>query len=463
MRLKKGIVLAAALLLFLGVLAGCGEEAAEPSAAEPTVSLQNDGRDAKLVLGEVRLSDERTAVLEEIARKYRADFPNTEIEIRTFEDRESLGAALRAGELDLAEIWDDQQPQFVEDGLLLDIYPYMQVWSESATLTPAAKQAAYSLGSEHAYLIPNSFDQDLLYYRLDWFEEYNRDRDTGLAVCKSWGQIAGEERSSGEMVPGVTEKMGEQGRLAFAGQDKLVDYFDAMIWSCVGLGRIADQSAAYFSAADESESVFSLEKAAEGADEFLRVMQVSALPEALEWTEDEAVAAFVDGRAGLLVAGRSAADVLQASMPEGSWTSSSYPLGRSGSAVFSQKFSGWGVASSAGDEEIAVHFLTFLSNADNNTHYAVTCGVLPIHLDAADMDPSLTEGDLSTEMEMISRGDMYQYASQPVMYAAFSGYRDQANTKLRQYASGELSREDLLAWLDDYWDAACQEEGKLWK
>lgn len=462
MRWKKGIALAAAVLMLAGALAGCAKKAVEASAPEDMVSMRNDGREAKLVLGELRLSEERTAVLEEIAQKYRADFPNTDIEIRSFESAEELEAALRQGELDLAEIDSGRQAALVKEGLLKDIYPYLKAWSESATLTPAAKQAACSLGGEHAYLIPNSSAQDMLYYRSDWFDEYNQGLKKGQAACRSWGQIAGEERS-GEMVPGVTQKLGDRGRLAFAGKDKLVDYFDAMVWSCLSLGRIADQGAAYFSAADESKTVFSLEKAAEGADEFLRVMQVSALPEAVNWSEEEAVSAFIDGRAGLLVASRSASATLRDSMPEGSWTMAAFPLGRSGSAVFSQEFSGWGVASSTKDLEIAAHFLTFLSNADNNTHYAKVCGVLPIHLEAANMEPSLAEGELSTELEMVSRGTLYQYASQPVMYSAFAGYRDQINEKLRQFVSGELTRDDLLKWLDEYWSAACQKEGKLWK
>ena len=115
------------------------------------------------------------------------------------------------------------------------------------------------------------------------------------------------------------------------------------------------------------------------------------------------------------------------------------------------------------EQEIAAHFLTFLSNADNNTHLSRECGSLPIHLGAAAMEDSLTEGDLAAELTMAASGDRYRYAFEPTMYKAYTGYREEAEEKVSQFARGELSKADLLSYLDDYWNTACAEEGKLWK
>lgn len=61
MRFRKGTALALAAILFAGVLSGCAEE--EEVSAGPSLSLQIVGRVAKVVLGELVLSEDRTGVL----------------------------------------------------------------------------------------------------------------------------------------------------------------------------------------------------------------------------------------------------------------------------------------------------------------------------------------------------------------------------------------------------------------
>ena len=452
-----------AALICMNAFAGCGKTE-EEAPSETPVSLKNDGRKVTLVLGELLGESRRIAVLEEIAEKYQADFPNTRIEVRSFSDAQSLKAAMEAGEVDIGEVPGEEQASFVRDGVLLDFYPYLLAWKESATLTQSARTVAGSMGASRAYLLPSEFLQDILYYRADWFEAYNEGLEPDQKVyCRTWEEIAGGPNANGTIITGAVEQLGERGRLAFAGKNNLLRYFDAMVWSSLHQNRLADPGAGYFSVADEGKSIFSTEKASAAAEEFTRVVN-AAVQGALDWTEEEAVKAFQEGKAGLLLADRSAAESLRASMPEGSWAVEPFPRGLSGTAALSpNSFMGWGISASAKEQEIAAHFLTFLSNADNNTHLSRECGSLPIHLGAAAMEDSLTEGDLAAELTMAASGDRYRYAFEPTMYKAYTGYREEAEEKVSQFARGELSKADLLSYLDDYWNTACAEEGKLWK
>lgn len=151
-------------------------------------------------------------------------------------------------------------------------------------------------------------------------------------------------------------------------------------------------------------------------------------------------------------------------MAEGTWAVEAYPRGLTGVAVFSpNSFRGWGISQKSKSQGTAVHFLTFLSNADNNTHYAKTCGALPIHGEAAQLEESLAEGDLAQEIAMAGRQDWYAYALAPTMYQAYGDYRELLDGKLRQLLSGDLSQQELLAFLDGYWSDAYEAEGALWK
>lgn len=451
---RKRAALALAALACALPFSGCAGEEPATSIAAPVV-VKNSGRDTSLVLGCLDLDGEREAALQEIAAKYRADFPNTEIEIKAFDSPQAMEEALRTGEADLGEVRGEDQAGYVEEGLLFDFREYLAGWEESDTLTSAAKAVLNSMGSAHAYVFLNRMEQKLFFYRSDWFKEYNDQVEPKeRAYCETWDQIVA-----------ASEKLGDRGKLAYAGKESLLDYFDGVLWSGVTLG---DPGASYLTVdADTSEAavstVFSQEQAAAAAEQFLQIAGACALPESADWTTVQAVKAFQDGKAGMLLADRSAIAVLRDSLPEGSWTALGLPKGLNGVSVSPiTSFRGWGISAAAKDWETAFHFLTFLCNADNNTHYAKVCGCLPIHLEAEDMEASLAEGDLAPEMDMIQKGNQYQYAMEPVLYKACADWRTEADRKLREFLSGASTQAELLGWMDEFWGDAAK-EGNLWE
>lgn len=447
------------LALCLSAFAACSADE-QVSSHEPKPTLTNDGTNTSIVIGELAVSDERTALLREIADKYEADFANTAVEIRTYADSAELEKALRAGEVDIAEVASDNQQKYVNSGLLLDFYSYLTMWDEAATLTQPARFVLESMGAEKSYVMPLDFDQNVIYYRLDWQEEYNATA-TRLISCRSWDLISGYS-FNGEWKPGFVEVVPGNSKLALAGGDELLKLFDSVIFSSVSAGRLADLSAAYFSSVEGHTTIFTHEKAKAGAEQFLRVVENALVPQALGWTQEQAIEAFCNEEVGLLIADRTAYDKIAAALPEGSWSTREYPIG-DGSAVFDLKsYSGWGVSSGVENPENVMHFLAFLSNADNNTYYAKIFGTLPIHGAATDLEPSLTGTDLYGELAMSSRGDKYICVTPPVNYAAYSGFEKIADEKLRSYISGEISTDELLSFFDEYWSAALKDEGVLW-
>ena len=177
---KIGALLVAGLML-IGSMSGCQEQEAVSSQEESSLSssqedaapeeepavLENDGQATTLVVAELFYSQERTQALEEIAAKYMADHPETEIQIRTVETREEMERLVESGEADLCEVsWQDQR-EFVENGWLLDIDKYVDIWDDVTGLTLAARQVIRSMGVDVAYMLPAVLQQDVLYYRSD--------------------------------------------------------------------------------------------------------------------------------------------------------------------------------------------------------------------------------------------------------------------------------------------------------
>lgn len=459
----RAMALLMAAVMALGVLTGCAEEttssedssALESSSLEEQVTLENDGTENTLVVAELSYSEERTETLKEIAQKYMADYPDTHIEIRTVDTREEMTQLLESGEqVDLCEVsWLDQ-PTYVEKGWLLDLSDYLEVWDEASTLTTAARQILRSMGSGKAYMIPATLNQDVLYYRSDWFDSYNQDKEADdMVYCRLWS----------DMLNGVGKLWGQGEGLVFGGQERLLDVFDSVLWSAMGLSLVSDQSVAYLSNAKDHRTIFTLDAALTALEQFQQVMTTVVPEESLSWTEDQAVDAFIDGKASMLLAGQDQMDKIYSAMEEGTVQMAPYPRGLYGIGVTSTQYTGFSVAAASEHEGNAVHFLTYLSDEDNNTHMAKVCQIPPIHTSAAEMEPSLEEGNLSVYLLMADKTDLYAYAQEPVMYSAWEDFRTEGDQALRDFLQGDLSGEKLLDQFDDYWGSAAAREGKLWE
>lgn len=442
---KRVLALLLGAALFLGMLAGCRGRPEDTSRApaESLIPLENSGTEVKLVLAGTELGEGYQETLEEIARKYQADFPNTQVVYTPCATQEEAQALLRAGQADLVQVTKGQQPAWVAEGLLWDFRAYLPSWREESTLTNASRQVLASMGKGHAYVMPADFTQKVLFYRQDWFEAYNADKqwDEEKAWCRSWGQILTAQERLGK----------DKAMMAMAGEDSLAACFDAMLWSIAGRGSMIDPAAAYFTAGGEPGTLFSREGARMALEQLQEFFQEACLPGCETWTQEQATEAFLSGKAGLLLADSSLTEELDAALPPGALGVEGFVKGNGGTAVFEAGFWGWGISSQSAHKEDALHFLTFLSSADNNTRLAAVTGALPIHSEGLNMEPSLLEGPRRGEARMIAKAGEYQYASRPAMCQGNEAYEEKLTGLLQGFLSGEIGGDPLLEELDSYW------------
>ena len=294
-------------------------------------------------------------MLEEIAEKYTADFPNTQVEVRSYGSKEALEAALASGEADIGEMEEADVPQAVEESLLLDIYDWVDTWEERYSLSQEAWQAIRTMGEGPRYVIPYDFDQLVTYYRADWFEEYNATAESAITPPGVVPQLG--TRSPARRAPG------EKGKVAFGGKERLGQLFDAALWGDLSLGRLGAQGAAYFAAGDEHLTIFTWEMLPEAVENFKEHYQCYTLPQSLEWTEDQAVEAFLNGEAAILFAGSAWGRSWPPPCPRAAGGPSGPVQGATGASVISDQYVGWAVSAHSEEPEIAAHFLLYLSSA----------------------------------------------------------------------------------------------------
>lgn len=456
--MKKRI---AALLaaMCVGMLAGCTRTEITSSGAESTASVSADvefveelkeptGSISVTLLGE---DANRLALLQEIADKYIADRPTVEISFRSVANAEEMVKLLAAGEkADLVELTRDTLPGCVQQELLRNFSPYLTDFSDKGTFTSAARQGFRAVGKNSAYLVPNSFTQQVLYYRTDRMGGAETKAEEGLRRPHSW-----------ESLEPLLEAFGDR-TLAIAGKEDLVSTLDTFVWSAAGMTKMFGAYAPYYTMIDnEVSTVFALPEMAEELELFGELFRKGVVKEALDWTEEQAVAAFADGQAALLFSGEDTCTALSAAMDPHDWAADGFLRG-SGNCVMEGDYTGWAVASSSENSDTAVGFLLYLCSADNATHYAKEMETAPIYRESLEMEPSLSEGKTGPLSYMIRHPDWYYFVNRPGSYAACEGYETFARPLVLSYLEGTLSEEALLGELDAYWMRAYAEEGQMW-
>lgn len=460
MRYKRGLAWVLVLALLAGILAGCAEEEEEWESEVSYPDLVNDGAQTELVMAYTDTGDAYLEVLGEIIEKYRADFPGTAITLTPCGSEEEAYALLRSGEADLVQVDGARQAALVQEGALWNFCPYLRSWREEPGLNNIARQAVYSMGDRNAYLLPADFQQEVLFYRADWLEDYNdaQEDEEDYLWCRTWGQIHT-----------VHETLGDKGRLALAGKNRLGFYFDTILWSRAGRGVMKSPAASYYALPtdeikDDDATLFPTEAAEQAAARFFMVMTEDIVPGCYDWDIDQAVDAFVSGEAGMLLADSSYYQALREALPKGALGVEGMTRTDNNRCVAYTPFWGWGISAESGSKETAIHFLTYLSNADNSTHMAKVAGTLPLHNEGLMMEPSLKEGDRGTEIRMCQLGNEYMYANRPDMFlAASEEFPALYEGWLKAYIEGDSSAEELLDELDAFWKEAYPEGPHDWE
>ena len=421
-----------ALAVLLG-LAGCGASNEPELVYEDAHLPQNDGQPAKLTIGPIDghsfdhwLQDDGEGLreaLEEVIAKYQADFPNTEIKLVTQEDFN--------GNEDITVI--DQGVGIPGDQWLLDLSEYEDAWGDAGRVCKAADTIMHYMGGEEIYAIPLEYAQLVLFYRADWFDEYNADKTTWpeKVSVENWGRFMR-----------ISERL-EKGGVLIRDED-LPQLFQSILWTTTGTGGLADLAAAcYASPKSGGGTVFTGEKAESAVSLYKAVLDRRADP------GDDPLGAFIDGQAAVLICSPSSEDYARLSqMPEGSWAAACLPAGESGSTVVPFEWRAWAVRADTKEPEKAVHFLAYLTNPDNNTHMVKVGAASPVYRDFFDLEPSLWEEPRAGELDLVNQSCFY--AELPQFITGANPYTP-LRTYPAEYAAGRITGKELLDGLDrDY-------------
>lgn len=459
LQLTSGLL--AALLLLTACTGGGGQSqtesesapaapAASESAAEP--ASVPEGEEITLRMIESLTSASRTAVLREIADAFEAENPGVKIEIISppleGADEKISQMLMAKQDLDIVEVREQMAAQFSNNGWIVPLDDYVAAWEEKDTLNSAATQSMTAIGGK-AYLIPSGFYQRCMFYRKDRFAEAGIE-----APPKTYAELL-------EIGEKLTNPAENKYGYAFRGGTGGNQYAEVEMLSWIGAEKLADPNAAFYLKDGNGATIFTLPEAKE-ALEYHKQLYLKASPsDSVTWAFSEMVQGFLNGTAAILIQDSEVIANCEAELQPDQWGVAPMPTGPSGQAVFPNGYGGWGVTSYSKNTDMAAKFVLFLSNSANNTKYAKSQMLIPIHTSATE-DAFFREGPFSVYMEMNSKPDVYKFAVRPQMYQAFASYKVEIDQEYQKYLKDAISVDDLLAHLDKIWSDAYQEEGQLW-
>lgn len=437
--------------LWVGLLAtlalvGCG-------ANKDQGEMKKEGTDVvEINMVESLTSPERTKILEEIVAKYEAEHPTVDINIISppleNADAKITQMLMNGKDVDIVEVRDSTIAQYATNGWLEDLDSYIEKWDEKETLTASAEEVIHYL-KDGAYMLPYGFYQRGLYYRTDWF------KDKGLEAPKTWEDIY----QSGMA---LTDASKSQFGYSFRGGKSGYQYADTIYWSWIGTDKIESANAAYFLKDGNGETIFSLPETKEALHFYKDLFKNASPTDSIAWSFAEMVQGFVGGNTAMLIQDPEVIAICQSDMEEGTWDLLPFPIGPSGQGVFPNGFAGWGMTSFSENKEVVADFLLFLSNSENNTYFAENYSTIPIHSNAGEKSSYFSEGYFGVYLEMAKQPEVYRHAAYPQMYEAFATYKTEVDTMYQKYLTDEITDDELLKWLDDFWKTAYETEGKKW-
>lgn len=436
--MKKILAILLAVAMLATLFVGCG-------------SSSGDAADEKITITMVEslTSAERTATWQSIIDKYEELNPNVHIELISppLENADSkISQMLMNGEADIVEVRDSTVAQYVNNEWLEDLDPYIADWEELDTLSEDSWTVMHQLNGQ-CWLIPSGFYQRCLYYREDVLAE------AGIEVPVTWQDLL-------EASEALTDASSNFYGYSFRGGSSGFQYIDTIYWSYIGVDNLADPNAGYY-LNDEGDTIFTLPECKEALAYYKELFAASP-SDSIAWAFSEMVEGFIGGTTAFLIQDAEVIANCQVDMEEGTWNTAAFPVGPSGEGVFPNGFGGWGIAADCENKEAAADFLMFLSNAENNTYYAANHAMVPIHTTASEYSDSFSTGYFACYSDMAGSPEVYRHATEPQMYVAYATFKQEADAMYQKFLLDEITDDELLQWLDEFWTQAFADEGKLW-
>ncbi|WP_042168925.1 ABC transporter substrate-binding protein [Paenibacillus gorillae] len=423
-RIRWPIAIVAVLAFVL--LNGCMKREAK------TVASEESGVTLRII--QSLTNEPRTEALRDLLDRFEELHPEIKVELLSpgnsvADERIEYALRDRVG-IDVVEVRDQTLVPLVEQKLLLNLTAYADKWKDYAGLSEDAKHFA-SEWDGAVYYIPNGLYRNQLYYRKDRFDE------KALQVPETWEELY----YTGKRLTNPAK--GEYG-LAFRGEegpDRLLtqliqDYNGDHVDTLDGMYKL------------DRSTIFNGIGARDGALLYKKLYEELSPPQSVEWSYTEQADAFANGSVSMMIADAGAIALLNGKLESDNWATAPLPVGPQGISHYAVRGAGWGITSYSSHIKEAWSLIEFLSSPAANEEFGERIGVIPIYPRDASF---LQSGPYASFWMMDQNEEQYVRTQPPSHYYDYSIFYKQGKDQARRYLDGDITVEELLKDLDDFW------------
>lgn len=420
--MRKAIILSLAFVLLVGAVFAQG-------------SAESKSDVIKLTFVETMTSPARTQVLQELIAEYEALNPGIEIELVSppYEQSDNkLTMMLNSNqELDIIETRDHTVKQFVNNGKLVDLTPYLAEWDETADLMDLTMQAAKTV-NDTPYLIPQGFYVKALLVRTDVLDKYGIEIPTTMdelyAACKE-----------------ITGKAPGQYGYALRGKSQIFKISDIQM-----LPNVGNVSTDNIYESTDGKYVFDNDAGRKAIEQYIDLYKTACPSDAINWGFNEQINGFVSGTTPFLIQDPDTLSSLAGQIEDDQFEVVMVPVGTTGKRYLDYGFSGFSIPTTSKHPDEAWDFIAWISSAENNARFCKSYGPLPVHNSTYENDPYFSTGHYKAWAEELNDENtvFVRYPLDAPQYPAWQQFQEQT---MQALLMGNITVDEAIADWAEYW------------
>ena len=424
--MKRVLTALLALMLSFSLFAGgSAETAASSSSPEKT----------KLIFFETMTSPSRTIVLQGLIDEYEELHPDIEIELISppYEQADNkLTMMLNSNqELDIIEVRDYTQKQFVNNGKLLDLTPYIENWAEKDDFMPVAHEIARNV-EDTPYILTSGLLVKALLIRTDILEKY------GIPIPTTMDEMYEASKQ-------LTAQGNGQFGYALRGKSNTFKISDVLMFGNVGN---INPEMCY----ETLDGKFWLdnENGKKAMEQYLDLYKNGCPADSINWGFNEQINGFISGTTPFLVQDPDVIGALNGQLDPSLYTVVPLPVGTSGYRYLDYGYQGFAISTTSKHPDEAWEFISWLNGSVKNAEFCKAYGALPVYQSTYDNDPYFSSDKYKAWADELAAEDTI-FVDFPIDSEKYPAWGQVQEQGLQAMLMGNVSVDDTIKAFKEYW------------
>lgn len=393
------------------------------------------GEKVHLVFCESNTSPGRTAVIQSLIDEYEAANPNVDIELVSppYEQADNKITMMlnSSQQLDIVEVRDMTHKQYVNNGNLLDLTPYLESWDERGDYMDLPYQMSCNV-DETPYILTHCLYLKALLVRTDILEEY------GIEIPTTMNEMF-------EAAKTLTAKGNNQYGYAFRGKSNTYKISDNIMFGNVGN---IDPEMCY----QTTDGKFWLDSDAGRAvlEQYVDLYKNGSPADSINWGFNEQINGFVSGTTPFLIQDPDVIGSLEGQLDPALYETVPLPVGSTGKRYIDVGYNGFAITSSCEHPDEAWAFISWLCGAEKNAELCKAYGPLPVFQSTYDTDDYFSSDKYQAWAdELVDPNTVV--VNYPLDSALFPGWGQVNEQAMQALLMGNATVEDTINTFKEYW------------